>query len=228
MGYKELFKRQVARIKDFFQNVEVLRTVDTETIPVPIAEIHRPKILGCTATYQQNYSTKADYSVAIKILGIGGGVNKSRKYGFEDTTNAEDDCLQLVVPVTIRWEECRNGDYVVFYRASAESFGEDYTEKPLSGSSDQCGIALDKLEKMGWQTHPFQIPKGTTRQRTLSFEKGHGAELSLQTTIKGVELGPKVEVSYLKETKFSYKLVGKHDYTAYHPKNALGYYWNYS
>lgn len=83
-------------------------------------------------------------------------------------------------------------------------------------------------KKMGWQTLPFQIPNDTTRQRTLSFEKGHGAELSLQTTIKGVELGPKAEVGYLKETKFSYKLVGKHNYTAYHPKNSLGYYWNYS
>jgi hypothetical protein len=215
-------------IMDFLRGSKFVRSVGPQESFVTIAELHRPKIDGCKSSFTQTYTTSLDFSFSVKVFGIGGGVSKGRTYSFADSTEITKECIELVLPITIIWQEYKSRDGVTFYRADVENIGDDYVERVLKGPLDLCGLAEDKIKKSRWLTHNFPEPDGVTRKRELYMEAGQSAEVSIQPKIAGVEIGPKVSVKYLKRVDFTYVLVGPHNYLAYVPKNSLSYYWNWS
>jgi hypothetical protein len=224
MNYGDRYDDICKKIIDFLQGVKVLRTVDIEHSELSIAEIHRPKIDGCKASCKLTYSLSTDFSISVKVFGIGGGASKGRKYGFADTIETADECLRLAVPVKIKWEECRTNAGTKFLRSNVENIGKDYQPRVLKTPEDNCRLDLAKGE-----CQLYEVPtKGSTQNISRSVEAGQAAEISLQTTIAGAEIGPKVVVKYNKQIECSYTLIGPHKYFAYLPKNSIAYYWNWS
>ena len=228
MNYQSRYDRIAHTLKDFFRGITVVRSLGEEKSWIPFAEIHRPKVEGCTATYKQSYTGSSDFSVSVKVFGLGGGVGKTRQYGFADSTELSGECLELTLPVTINWEECRSIGGTIFQRSSVKDIGKDYKEIELTARLDNCRCDPQVVEKNNWQVVRFDIPKATTRKRSLFLEAGQGAEFSLATKINVAEIGPKVVVKYLKRAEYSYTLIGPHNYVAYLPKNKVAYYWNWN
>jgi len=155
-------------------------------------------------------------------------VSKGTKYGMSVTTEISGECVQLALPVTINWEECKTSSGRKFLRANVENVGKVLQPLELKTPLDNCTLDKDTVKKAGWQTVTFSVPKATKQNQTLTVEQGQGAEISLQTTIAGAEIGPKAVVKNLKQAEYSYTLVGPHDYLAYLPKNRTTYCWNWS
>lgn len=219
------FESWYNRIRDFFRSVTVVSETK-EQIWMPTWEIHRPQIEGCTATLQKSSSTQVDYSLSIKVLGVGGGVSKSRCIGYTDTVEASGKCLQVQLPVKIVTQQCRTKRGESFTRVNVEDIGTVPSEVELTGKSDRCGLNPSKLESSGWETHQIKVPAKTKQTLSLSIQSSQAAELNLALTIPGVEIGPKAVLKLQKELDYTYELVGAHKYFAYFPKNAISYYWS--
>lgn len=223
----EVFDSLSSSIVDFFRRVKVVGPPTMEQISVPIAEIHRPRVKDCVASLEQTSTKSREYSISVKVFGIGGGYSKSREFGIRTTIEASGECLQIVVPVTVKCEPCKLGAES-FIRASIEDIGDVPHAIELLGSADGCGLVKAQVLKLGWKTVDIPVPKKTTQQVEISVQAGQGAEISLELKIGDFEIGPKASVKLLKKTNYSYKLVGPHEYFAYFPKNKLAYNWAYS
>lgn len=225
LGGKMDFESTLNRIRDFFSSVTVLSETENE-IWVPTWEIHRPKIEGCTATLQKASSTQTDYSLSIKIFGVGGGVTKSRSIGYKDSIEASGKCLQIRLPVKTVTQECITKNGIKFFRINVEDIGIVPSAFELTSDSDRCGLNLSKLKSSEWKTREIQVPAKTKQTTSLNIQSSQAAELTLTLTMPSVEIGPKAVIKVQKELEYSYVLVGAHKYIAYFPKNAIAYYWS--
>jgi hypothetical protein len=201
---------------------------EEEIIWLPTWEIHRPKIKGCTATLQKSSNSQTDYSLSIKVFGVGGGVTKSRNVGYKNTIEADGECLQVRLPITITTQECSTKKGEKFTRINVKDIGTIPSAIELKGPSDRCGLNPGQLKQSGWQTHQIQVPSETKQKIDLSVQSSQSAELDLQLTIAGITIGPKAVLKLQKQIDYSYKLVGPHQYFAYFPKNSIAYYWSVS
>lgn len=219
----EIYSNILERINDFLDDVKVGPSTEAE-IWVPIAEIHRPKVDGCVATFEKTSTSSHEHSISIKIFGIGGGYSKSRKFGTTDTIEASGNCLQIVVPVNVKWKPCQRGAEK-FTRVDIEDIRNEPVGKELTAAADGCGVPIDTVKKLAssWRTYP--VPPKATHTCTLAVDAGQGAEISLESKVGPLDIGPKITVKYTMETKYSYKLAGPHEYLAYLPKNKLAYNW---
>jgi hypothetical protein len=214
------------RLKDFWDSVKVLSESKEQITWLPTWEIHRPKIDGCTATLQKSSSTQTDYSLSVKVFGIGGGVSLSRNVGYKDTIEAEGECLQVRLPITITTQECISKKGVKFTRVNVKDIGTTPSAIELKGPLDHCGLLPSQLKASGWQTQDIGVPPKTTQKKDLSVQSSQAATLNLDLTIASVTIGPKAVLTLKKEIDYSYTLVGPHKYVAYFPKNAIAYYWS--
>jgi hypothetical protein len=219
--------------RELYNGFEVLRTIDKEVVSLPVGELHRPKIKGCASKYVQSYQREGEFSISVKVLGVGFGENVSRKLGFNDEIEITENCLQLTVPVTLEWEECKftRGRHkgTTFYRSNIKNIGKNWSPVELTNAAtDKCGINQQRIKSARWYQERFSVPGGGKWTRTLSIENSQGTELSLETNVIGAQIGPKAVVKYLKQMNYSYTLVGPQDYIAYFPKNSLAYYWYWS
>lgn len=225
-GEKADFPTISRKIKGFWDSVKVLSESEEQTVPLPVWEIHRPKVDGCTATLQRSSSAETDYSLTLKVFGIGGGVTKSISIGYKDTIEADGPCLQVTLPVKIKVQECASKNGSKFTRINVDDIGTDPSSSTLTGSSDKCGLNPSQIKETGWQTHDITIPAHTSQKKDLSVQSSQAAELDLQLSIPNVSIGPKVVLKLQKELDYSYKLVGPHRYIAYFPKNTIAWYWS--
>lgn len=212
------------RLKDFKDSVKILSESEDQTW-LPTWEIHRPKIDGCTATLQKSSTSDTDYSLNIKVFGIGGGVSKSRNVGYKDTIEAFGECLQVRLPITSTVQECITKKGEKFTRVSVKNIGTIPSAIELKGSSDFCGLDPSKIKKSLWETRYIDVPQKTTQKIDLSVQSSQGAQLDLELKIAGVTIGPKAVLKLQKQIDYSYKLVGPYRYIAYFPKNAITYCW---
>jgi hypothetical protein len=216
------YQSRLNRVKDFLKSVKVIG-ISQEKTWLPTWEIHRPKIDGCTATLKSSSSSQTDFSLNIKIFGVGGGATKSKDVGYTDTIEAAGECLQVRLPITTTILECiSKGEK--FIRASVKEIGTFPSAIELKGSSDHCGLNPSQLSL--WETHDIVVPPKTTQEHSLSVKSAQGAGLDLGLTIAGVTIGLKVVLKLQKQIDYSYKLVGSNRYLAYFPKNAITYYWS--
>jgi hypothetical protein len=230
---RSVFHNIVHTWRDLFKGFKVFRTIGKEVVSLPIGELHRPKIKGCTANYVQSYERKGEFSMSVKVLGVGFGGNMSRKLGFSDKIEITENCVQLTVPVTLEWEECKftRGKHkgTNFYRSNVKKIGKDWDAVELTNyTTDKCGVSQQMLKLARWYQERFSVPRGGKWTRTLNIENSQGAELSLETKLVGTQIGPKAVVKYLKTMNYSYDLIGPQNYIAYFPKNSLAYYWSWS
>lgn len=227
--YVGVFDSWVKSISDIFRDIKIIRQVGKEKKPLTIAELHRPQVKECTATFEQSYTTSTDYSIGIKILGIGGGIGKSRELGIEESVEASGECLRLTVDVSTRWEECMStsGPYKgkSFLRSNVEDIETDLKPVELEAAGDNCGLDLNKITKSGFKTSTIPVPKLTTIRKSFEISQGRSAEISLETDIGPVKIGPKATVKSLKKWKYSYTLKGPHTYTRYWPEDRMAYFW---
>jgi len=220
----EVFNSLSSSIVDFFRGVKVVGSPTMEPSWVPIAEIHRPKVKDCVASLEQTSTKSREYSISVKVLGIGGGYSKSREFGIRTAIEASGECLQIVVPVTVKCEPCKLGAER-FIRASIQDIGDVPHAIELLGPADGCGLVKAQVLKLGWKWEEVPVPGKTVQQVGISVQAGQGAEISLELKVGNVQIGPKASVKLLKKTDYSYKLVGPHKYFAYFPKNKLAYNW---
>ncbi len=230
--YTMAFGNLVHWWKDLARGVKTIRTVGKEVIPLTIAEIHRPKIQGCISKYAQSSQRGGNLSISIKIFGVGFGQDVTRTLGFSDEFEITQDCVRLTVPVNVEWEELEftRGKHkgTRFFQSNVKSIGNEW--EPVSivdSASTGCSVSEDKVRLAKWRKENFRVPGGATWKRTLSVEDSQASEISLETKIAGVQIGPKAIVKYLNKIETSYNLVGPHKYTAYFPKNSLSYLWNW-
>lgn|SRR5689334_16446471 len=129
-------------IKEFFKEIEILRTVGVEELNVPIMELHRPKVAGCKSTYQQIYNTSTDFSFNVKIFGFGGGASKEKDFSIEDTFETSTECLRLTIPVTVEWQECKSRyeHTRVFLRSNITRIRNECDLISLGQDLDRCII----------------------------------------------------------------------------------------
>lgn len=219
------FQSILDRIADFFDSVTVLNETRKQ-IWLPAWEIHRPQIEGCVAKLEKSSTTTTDYSLSIKVLGLGGGVSRSRSVGYGDAFEANGKCLQIRYPIKVLVQQCKNRKGIRFVRTNVEDIGDIPTAIELTGKSDHCGLDASKIEETGWVACSFSVPAKTKQIRSLTINSSQAAELSLTFKVFDVELGPKAVVKLEKELECSYELVGAHKYIAYFPKNAIAYYWS--
>jgi hypothetical protein len=221
------FQTLVNKIRDFFESVDILSKTESQ-IWLPTWEIHRPKIEKCTATLKKSSTSQEDYSLNVKVFGVGGGITKSRSIGYEDTIEADGECLQINLPVKILIEKCMTKKGEKFTRMSTEDIGAIPSAIELKEKVDRCGLSPDQIKASGWETYEFSVPAKTIQTHSLSIQSSQSSELSLTLTMTGVEIGPKAVIKLEKKLECSYQLVGKHRYIAYFPKNAIAYYWSVS
>jgi hypothetical protein len=222
---KDDFQSITKKIKDYYQSVKIVDESEKQT-SIPTWEIHKPKVKGCIATLQKSSSYETDYSLSIKVFGIGGGVNKSRKVGFKDTIEARGECLQVRLPITIVLQRCRTKTGAEFVRTNVKDIGTIPSTVELKGDTDHCGVSFDRIVKSPWITHKFEVAPATVHKIELSVESSQGVELDLEPKIPGIiDLSMKVQLKLEKEITYSYELVGPHCYFAYFPKNSIAWYW---
>ncbi|MDQ3839197.1 MAG: hypothetical protein M3297_08015 [Thermoproteota archaeon] len=118
---------------------------------LPIGELHRPKVKGCKSKYVQSYQREGEFSISVKVLGVGFGQNVSRKLGFSDEIEITENCLQLTVPVTLEWEECEftrgNHKETTFYRSNVKNIGKNWKPVQLTNATtDKCGVNQRLIE----------------------------------------------------------------------------------
>ena len=224
------------KLKDFFNSVKCGPESKVQEVWVPTWEIHRPKIEKCTATLKKTSTTETDFSMNIKIFGIGGGTSMSRKIGYTDTIEASGKCLQVRLPVSITNQTCETKKGEQFPRINVKNIGDDPSLIELTDprvtkcgptESDKCRpLALPKLEKSGWKTCTFDVPDNSTWTRDLDIQSSQAATIDIEPTIGSLTIGPKAVLTLAREIEYTYKLVGPHKYTAFFPKNSISYYWS--
>lgn len=99
---------------------------------------------------------------------------------------------------------------------------KDWRYVRLIGSLDKCGIDEAKLKNSSWKSlPPFNPPPSLNITEGLSIQTGRSINISLEANIVGITIGPKAAIEFLKEAKYSYKLIGGHKYIAYFPDTSL-------
>jgi hypothetical protein len=212
-------------VRDLLESVDFSSEPQDQIIWIPTWEIHKPKVEGCTATLKKSSSHSKDYSLNIKVFGVGGGLSKSRSVGLTQTIQAEGECLQVILPITITTQTGTTKKGQKITRVSVKDIGVVPSTKELTGNLDRCGVFPDALEKSGWENHKIEVAPKATQGIQLSIVSSQGAELSFGTTILGMDIGIKAVLKLQKELAYSYKLVGHHSYFCYFPKNSIAWYW---
>jgi hypothetical protein len=214
------------RFKEWFNGAES-KVVDTETPLVRIGELHRPKVDGCTAVYDQSYSSQSDFSIEVKVLGVGGGASYTKQVAYSTTVEISENCIALTIPVTIEWTQIKTRSGDTYYRSKVKDIATNNLTTPelTNYDDDHCRVNPDQVQASRWPTTNYDLPKGLTRTENLFLATSMDSELSLQSTIAGIEIGPKVKVQFLRKVGCTYKLIGPHKYTAFLPTNGLGYCW---
>ena len=213
------------QLTDFFNSVTVLSESKEQKTWLPTWEIHKPKIKGCKATLEKSSSSETDYSLTVKVFGVGGGVNKSRKIGLKQSIEATGDCLQARLPITFTTQECLTKKGEKFIRANIKDIETFLSTAPLVGDQDLCGRASNIIAKAGWEKHMIDVAPDTTQKIGLTVDISQGAELSLEPTIAGINIGMRATLKLEKALAYTYELVGKGRYLAYFPKNSISWYW---
>jgi hypothetical protein len=167
-NYEKRFKTEAigfwSHLRDLFNDIRVTQDLGRGESLVSIAEIHIPKVEGCTVKFEQTYSESTDYSISVKVLGLGGGANKSKKiaYGRLVETNEEiknPECTKILIPATIKYEEYiqSSGPYKgkTLIRSETEKIDErDWRFVRLTGPLDKCGVDEAKLKDSSWKSLP--------------------------------------------------------------------------
>lgn len=69
LSYGSKYASISGMITTFMRGNEVVQTIGKEETLVPLVELHRPRIEGCTASYSLTYTTSKDFSFSIKVWG---------------------------------------------------------------------------------------------------------------------------------------------------------------
>ena len=232
---EELLPRVRRWFRDRFSGVRVIGSLEQETVNLILAEVHRPKVDGCSVEFTQTYTHEADYTFSISVFGLNGGRGMKQEIAFDDKIKTKGDCLQLRVPVTIAWEECKNRLGEVFPRGNIVYIAPDYDPEPLRDDADGCGFNPEEVRHLGFLERPIKVPSRATRRRTLSFSKSETTEFGLKIALPGVpvSLGPQTTVSLQRDVRFRYILKGPgtangpNVYVPLRPQNRLTYYWSW-
>jgi len=210
-------------LRNFFDGVRVVRRRPTETMWIPLTEIHRPKVPGCVSELSLQYEQSADYSFEVSVVSIGGGAGKGRKVGYSDTISCEGDCLRLELPVEVQVEECVNRVGIPFSRYSVVRIDDNYQPVPIRGASDACqgGLGRPGIPHV----RDFSVPSGTTWTRTMSLSSGTSASVNIGLDLPGIAFGLKYSVTLLSSAEFSYTLIGPKTYVAFQRSSTITYYW---
>jgi hypothetical protein len=95
---------------------------------------------------------------------VRGSASKGRDIGYKDEIEAEGECLQVGLPVTISIQECGSkGER--FTRVNVVDIGTNPTPIELKGSSDRCGLNKNEVKQSGWQMVDYSLPLKTTQTR---------------------------------------------------------------
>lgn len=136
--------------KEFFERIEILDIVRSETLSLPIAELHVPRIGECKARYKQTEDMSSEYSINVNVFGFGGGINKKINYGEIDEIETSMKCYRLSVPVTIEWQKCISKSWMLsdpepisdekntFFRCNVLDIGKNFDLIELDANSDGC------------------------------------------------------------------------------------------
>ena len=214
------------RLRDFINSVECLDESEERQTWLPIGELHRPNCSECTATLKTSSSSNDDYSLSVKLSGIGGGVTISRKVGFSQSITAKNECLQIRLPVTYTVQKCKPKNGETFTRVNPKDIGTILNTKKLNAEEDRCGISVNQINKAGWKKNPIEILTDETRSYELSSESSQAAELSLDiSTEDESSIGLKSVTKLIKSHSYSYELKGPCRFLAYFPKNSVSWYW---
>jgi hypothetical protein len=219
-----------SRIKDWFLGEET-EDLGSETQDICIGELHRPKVDKCISSFKQTYSSQSDYSIKIKVFGIGGGSDVSRTVGSSQTIKTDLNCIALTVPVTIEWTQITARSGEKFYKSKVKDIGTEVKNTPplIGAQKDHCLIDPKIVDANKWQKPtPYNVEKGVTNTPSEFLKTSMKSELSFASSIAGIELGPKVEVTFLKEIECLYELIGPYSYTPFFPANTLGCCWHWS
>jgi len=225
---KGLFGRILDRIRGFSMIEE-----SHETRYFPIAEIHRPKISGCKATFSISSEESTDYNFSVKILGFGGGSGAGRSFGRNSIINAIDECLTYCVPVTIRWKVYQNNAQK-FIRGDVVDIGDGHEVTPIHVSEDKCGMEVPIVKELGWETRQFRHEKiggDFTEIIIVSEDRESNWKWGFKfliPTLGETEIGFTGAVKTLKKINYQYELAGNHNYTAYNPPDSMSFYWNWA
>jgi hypothetical protein len=99
------------------------------------------------------------------------------------------------------------------------------TPELVTPQEDHYLVDPKQIAASRWQVDSYDIPKGARRTQILFMKTSRSAEFSLQVSLAKIEIGPRVKIQLLKDIESSYRLVGKHSYSAFIPTNGLGYCW---
>src|SRR4029079_4441352 len=164
-AYSDAFRNLVHWWRDLAKGVKTIRTVGKEVIPLTIAEIHRPKIKGCSSKSAQSSQSGGNLSVGIKIFGVGFGQDVSTTRAFSDEFEITQGCVRLTVQITLEWEEREftRGTHkgTRFFNSNVKSIGKEWEPVSLKDSSSTgCSVSTDKVRLAKWQEENFSVPGG--------------------------------------------------------------------
>jgi hypothetical protein len=193
-------------------------------IDLPIMRLHCPKNAGCTATESFNVARTDKVEGKIAIVGLNASGTASATVTLGQTwETADGDCLQYLVPATLRLEIGRtlvNGEAVAFgMRATVVDIGkgvakqcaiapaDDYCQKPESEIRPECRL---------W-SQPLAIRDGSGEwSAKVGSEQTGQVGVDLEFFGQKLTVGMAYSRTYSAELERSYKLA-KSDTSAYLP-----------
>src|SRR2546425_1603366 len=153
------------KLRDWRQGVKVLSTSGPEQRMLTLTEIHRPRNEGCVTQLAISTARRKQYGFSVKVFGVGAGLGKQRGLVKKESFEAKGKCLNVQVPVTVRWEYCRARDGKTIRRAYVTDVSDIIHATELPGRRDRCKFAEAGTEG------PY-VPPDTTIKVTLGLEEG--------------------------------------------------------
>lgn len=206
---------------------------------IPLVEVHRPDVSGCTATMKFDKVKDNSKIFNVKIIGFGGGPTTTFKCGMSNVIESESSCVRLYLPVKISHKVFidHNEGRKPFVRSGVIEILPGHKLVDLKGDEDICCRGLSNkpyLPRLYNKTVVFDYSETSQNgSKTYFMETGDkislGMEFSLDVPVisKTFDVNLSQEISTSDKIQVEYYFVGKQKYIGYDLKDTFGLVWDW-
>jgi hypothetical protein len=198
---------------------------------IPLVRLHRPKRVGCQATYSIGRRDEKDVEMTVTVLGSGGGGGVKTTLSVKRAYTATSRCVETVMPAKLRMRVGRtliNGTEVS-YGVHTEVVDVDPSAlktRTIPAVEDSCQRSARTLSDLPVRDYDYRTsPKGDSASDEITIEREVRGKMSVGFATGG-SVPIKLSLDYQRATSREFGITTVFStgarYVAYAPTRAEG------